>query len=136
MDRHQGRRHEFLRDGRFRVYTTKDALADNAVYAIEEDANGGRWVGSRAGLSRNGRGRVADLYQERWSAKRQRAVSAPGSWGKSVDRYEWGGLSRFRDGRFTVFTPKEGLASDAITSLVEDSSSHYCQQQRPSARIE
>jgi hypothetical protein len=37
-----------------------------------------------------------------------------------------GGLNRLRDGKFSVYTTREGLPSDTVWAIYEDGSHHLC----------
>ncbi|HKG23504.1 MAG TPA: two-component regulator propeller domain-containing protein, partial [Blastocatellia bacterium] len=63
-----------------RTYTQAEGLAQNSVYAVHQSRDGTVWAGTLSG-----------------------------------------GVSRFRDGKFTTYTTANGLASNTITSILEGS---------------
>jgi signal transduction histidine kinase len=112
-----------LFDGKnFTVFTTRDGLSNDSVWALLEDRAGDLWIGTDGGgLNRfrdgafyaykSGDGFSSDivlsLYEDR----------AGDLWiGTS------GGLSRYRNGQFTSYTTREGLFDDVIFQILEDDS--------------
>src|ERR1022692_3184942 len=104
-----------------RRYTTRDGLPSDFIYALFEDSGGDIWIGAgfreRAGTARWKRGAdlIEDLSQAPGSIQDRTAVSfvedASGAiWMAFLD----GGLSRYRDGRFTSLTERERLPPGAI----------------------
>ena len=80
-----------LVDGRFINYTTRQGLPPGVVLAIYEDRQSRLWIGTQVGNSRD-------------------FVNQPGQ----------GGLAQFRDGRFDVYTGKDGLLFNGVSALLED----------------
>jgi ligand-binding sensor domain-containing protein len=110
-----------FRDGRFRLYTTSDGLADNDIYSLYEDRQGALWVGTLTG----GISRFKDGRFTTWT-------SADGLPDKFVNAFyedrqgslwmgtEGGGLCRFRDGKFSTITAQDGLYDNVAFQLLSD----------------
>jgi signal transduction histidine kinase/ligand-binding sensor domain-containing protein len=86
------------------------------VNAFTEDRDGGLWLTSRKGIGYM-RGGKTTLYPSN-------LFTVPGILQDST-RTLWiatygGGLNRFRDGRFSSITTKDGLANDRLVSILED----------------
>ena len=109
-----------VKDGKARLFTKRDGLADDRVQAVREDGGGRLWVGTAGGgLDRLEGGRFVPL-------------AAPGGPGRDVvqclleDRQGnlWigtsAGLFRYRDGRARSFTTRDGLTRDLVEALFED----------------
>jgi ligand-binding sensor domain-containing protein/two-component sensor histidine kinase len=106
--------------GKFRGYTTTDGLAGNVVLALCEDGRRGLWIGTDGGLSR-------------WDGgKLNRFAVAGGPAGNPVNALYldpnqalWigtrgAGLFRYKEGKCTSYTTRQGLFSDEIYEIVED----------------
>jgi signal transduction histidine kinase/ligand-binding sensor domain-containing protein len=111
------------------TYTTENGLKDNQMFQIFEDSSGNIWLSNQPsrvedrGLYVLRRGEK-DFY--RFSAKE----NYPG--GKSAMEFAedargnlWfgfyeGGVARYRNGQFQLFTTKDGLPGNLITSLLID----------------
>ena len=114
------------------IYTTHDGLAANVILRLFEDSHGDVWIGSAGhglrpnGLSRWERG--ADVFHhytekndlpsfERFYVSSFEEDRSGNVWiGFSGE----GGLVRYRDGRFTPFTPSDGLPSGQIRNMLVD----------------
>lgn len=107
-----------LHDGRLTVYTAKDGLAHDAVHSIHEGRDGGLWIGTQNGLSQRAGARFRAFTE----------TSGRHVYGIQQDRdgtlwFAQGtpaGLVRFRAGRFTLFTDKDGMAGGLVGPVVED----------------
>lgn len=104
-----------------RRYTTRDGLPSDFIYALFEDSGGDIWIGSgfreRAGTARWKRGadRIEDISQAPGLVPGRTAASfAEDDSGVIWIGFLNGGLSRYRDGRFTSFTERDGLPPGAI----------------------
>jgi ligand-binding sensor domain-containing protein/signal transduction histidine kinase len=110
---------------------TQAGLAGDVIYSIDGDPAGGKgdiWIGrQRGGLTRLrdlGGSFAAETYTEA-NGLAQNSVYAVH---ENRDGTLWagtlsGGVSRFKDGRFTTYTTANGLASNTVTSIVEGSDS-------------
>jgi ligand-binding sensor domain-containing protein/signal transduction histidine kinase len=108
-----------LRDGRARMYSAADGMADNFVRSLFADTDGSLWVGTRNGLSRFSGGKFTS-----YSRLDGLGSDVIGAMLRARNGDLWistlGGLSRFNGSGFTNFTSRNGLGSDAVTSLFED----------------
>jgi ligand-binding sensor domain-containing protein/signal transduction histidine kinase len=112
-----------LREGRFRSFDTRDGLADNEVMALYEGRSGQLWVGTRHGS-------VSHFEEETqrfitWTVK----DGLPGDHVQAF--YEdragslWigtngGGLHRFKNGKFTAITVRDGLFDNRTFQILSD----------------
>jgi ligand-binding sensor domain-containing protein len=100
-----------------RSYTVKDGLPGNNVYALFEDSAGDIWIGmafrdQRAGLARWKRreNRIED-FSEAFGAPKNETVT---SFVQDASGTVWmgfglGGLGRFQNNHFTLFSEKDGV---------------------------
>jgi len=102
------------------VFTKKDGLPDDYIIAFLQTSDGRIWVGTRGGLAviENDNVRafttadgLASNYIRSLYEDSERVL-----WIGSYD----GGLTRFKDGKFTRFTTKEGLSSNGVFCILED----------------
>ena len=109
-------------DGKaWKTYAVVDGLSAEAVRAIAEDAAGNIWIGTEGGGLNRLSGSQFTLY-------RKADGGLPGDNVSSllVDAEDvlWvgtgSGLARFKDGKWTRFTTREGLTSNSINYLIED----------------
>ncbi len=123
---------------RYAVYTTDDHLPSNNILALHVDPRGTLWAGTdQAGLVRLRFDRGASVLHRPDSARSirpavSRLTSAEGLPNDVVkivypDREgnlwigtDGGGLNQLRDGKFTTYTVREGLADNFIFSVHED----------------
>jgi signal transduction histidine kinase/ligand-binding sensor domain-containing protein len=104
--------------GQFQSWTTTNGLVDDSIRALEEDTSEGVWIGTSFGLN----------YIQNGAIKK--FTEADGLAGNAIhclfrDSHGdlWiagGGLTRFRDGRFTVLDVHSSPLARAITSIIED----------------
>jgi signal transduction histidine kinase/ligand-binding sensor domain-containing protein len=107
---------------RFHNYYIEDGLAYGSIRAMVADRSGTLWIGTDGGLSlvRNGKFQrepwMGQLGSERiWAIHCDRAgVLWLGTRGR--------GLFRVQNGAFTNFTTRDGLPSNTIHQILEDSS--------------
>lgn len=108
------------------VWSTEEGLPHNAALSLVQTRDGYVWFGTWEGLARfNGRSfRVFDRRTTpdlRDDGIRALCEGRDGSlW---VGTYR-GGLSRLKDGRWTTYGKKDGLASDSVVALSEDAQGH------------
>lgn len=101
-------------------FTPADGLASDYLFSLGEDAQGNLWIGTGgAGLSRFSGGRFANLAAAGglpddyvWAFHEDRAGAL---WIGSE-----GGLTRLRDGLYTVWGQRQGLPADQVSGLLED----------------
>ncbi len=108
-----------VRNGRVRVFTTQDGLADDFVRSLYADRDGSLWIGTRNGLSHLVNGAFTS-----YSRMDGLGSDLIGTMLRSRAGDLWigtlGGLSRLSGNGFSNFTTKDGMGSDAVTSLLED----------------
>jgi signal transduction histidine kinase/ligand-binding sensor domain-containing protein len=123
-----------LQDGTFTNYTAQNGLAPGGVTALHEDSDGRLWVATHFGLQtfRDGRFTPAPMHVVHQDGAGSFWLGAP-SGGTTVNVIHqdragaiWlgtdRGLVRYLDGAATVFTTRDGLASDNVRVIVEPTS--------------
>ncbi len=114
-----------LHNGKFTNYTTKDGLGSNRVWAIQQDHQGNLWFGTDGGLSIFHDGKFINMDLDGPAA----AASGTGSGVlviyEDADHVFWlgtygGGLKRFKDGKVSSITTRQGLFDDTTWSILED----------------
>jgi ligand-binding sensor domain-containing protein/signal transduction histidine kinase len=110
--------------GGFHNLTMQNGLVYFSTRSILEDRNGDIWVGTERGVSHLRMGQpVYDAATEALKEEKVWALhedSDGGLWFGTRTN----GLYRFRDGQVTRYTTANGLASDSIFSILEDSKRH------------
>jgi signal transduction histidine kinase/ligand-binding sensor domain-containing protein len=111
------------------VYTTRDGLASSDVTRLFEDSRGDIWIASF--------GPASDVLTrwERASGSFHRYAKGDGlqpftsalTFAEDAAGNVWigfreGGLARYRDGRFTVLGPEDGLPAGGVNSIYSDQS--------------
>jgi diguanylate cyclase (GGDEF)-like protein len=104
-----------FKDGKGRVFTTKDGLSSDQVYPILVGRDGNLWIGTGAGL---------DLLR----AEKITHVALAGTLIRALFEDRRGnlwigtphGLSRLKDGAITRFTTRDGLSDNSILAIHED----------------
>jgi len=103
-----------------KVYTTKDGLGSNTIYAITQDSRGTMWFGTRGG----GINALKNGSFTKYTIREGLASNYVWSIYEDRDGTMWvgsgGGLSRLKDGKFSTITARQGLHSDVIFSIQED----------------
>ena len=109
------------------VYTTRDGLANDDVTKLFEDSRGDIWVASwvpaREALTRWER--VTSRFRRYSEADGLRPFTSALAFGEDAAGGVWvgfreGGLARYRDGRFTLLGPGDGLPAGAVHSIYPD----------------
>ena len=102
-----------------RLYTVKDGLVDNLVFALAPGREGTLWIGTRNGFSRFRAGDFDNFRPED-------GLSQSTAYSVYEDREGWlwvgtkQGLNQFVDGRALPFTQREGLPSNNAGPLLAD----------------
>ena len=107
------------REGKLRLYQTKDGLPENFVRSVWEDRDGNLWAGTNGGLARLENGRFVS---------NPLANSAERDWVRCIYEDAQGnlwvgmnsGLNRLRDDMFAIYGESEGLPSDEPTTVYQD----------------
>jgi signal transduction histidine kinase/CheY-like chemotaxis protein/ligand-binding sensor domain-containing protein len=104
-----------LRGRGFKKYTNAGALATITVQSLYQASEGSLWVGSWGnGLIRLSEARFETVGPDSNTVYQ---TSDGSVWNGTMGE----GLFRFRNGRTAVYTTRQGLSSDLITSLWQDS---------------
>ncbi|HZS55551.1 MAG TPA: two-component regulator propeller domain-containing protein [Bryobacteraceae bacterium] len=110
-----------LHNGQITSFTTANGLPDNEVFSLARGANGSLWVGTHDGLSRFSDGVFHNYGKADGLANpyvRSLYVAGETLW---VGTYG-GGLCKLEKGTFNCFNTRNGLSSNAVTSIRQDSS--------------
>jgi signal transduction histidine kinase/ligand-binding sensor domain-containing protein/CheY-like chemotaxis protein len=104
------------------VWRQPQGLPQNSVLSLLQTRDGYLWIGTMGGLSR-----FDGVHFTTFDDHDKRQLRETEIWAlvEGDDASLWigvfgGGLSRFKDGRFTVYTTREGLINDFVTSLCRD----------------
>lgn len=100
-------------------YTAANGLSGNSIWCLLEDSARTLWIGTAAGgISRLNEGKFSSFRNEDvesvWSLFEDREGSL---WAGTSG----GGLNRFKNTSFTSFGLKEGLSSDIVLPILQDS---------------
>jgi ligand-binding sensor domain-containing protein/two-component sensor histidine kinase len=110
------------------VYTTRDGLVSNDVFRLYQDSRGDIWIATfseaRSGITRWERG-AETFHHYGEAAGLPPRTPTPCAFTEDRAGNLWVGfdaavLARFRDGRFTLFTPDQGLPAGMIYDLYLD----------------
>lgn len=104
-----------------RTYTTKDGLPDDSVFALAGQGDGKLWIGTHSGLASLHHGRITvygtkDGLIDKY-IKCLRLTRSGDLWVGTND----GGLFRFIDGHFQPYRQQQGVGSNSIWAIYEDS---------------
>jgi len=110
-----------LEGGRGTWYTTAQGLASNRLTRLHEDPQGRIWIGTDEGLHRYDDGRIV-AYPGLLQQVPAEYITAIGN---DHEGSLWigtraQGLARLRQGDFVSYTARDGLASDNVTTVLED----------------
>lgn len=109
-----------MRGGLQKLYTTRDGLVDDFVFALEKRTNDTLWVGTRNGFSRL-RGATWDSFRSQNGLSQSTAQAIledrEGSLWVGTKR----GLNQFVDGRSVPYSASEGLPSNETGPVLQDS---------------
>jgi len=114
-----------LKDGRITSYKIGNSSFSNAATAIAEDSKGTLWIGTNGGLKEFRGGRVVKTYGTSQGLPNDRisglyADRQGNLWISNGSRQD-AFLARLKNGKFTFFSEKNGLASNQVHSITEDS---------------
>jgi ligand-binding sensor domain-containing protein/signal transduction histidine kinase len=99
----------------FTLYGKKEGLSSSFVWALAEDPSGTLWIGSAEGVYALAAGQLRRVIPD--IPAHHLHVDADGAVWAGTARQ---GLYRFKGGRTTVFTSREGLQSDTVSQILED----------------
>ena len=111
-----------LRDATFTTFGTLEGLSNEMVWSVFEGHDGSLWVGTSGGLS-NFKDRKFTTYTTRDGLTGNVVISlGEGRDGSLWVGTEGGGLSRFKDGKFTRFAPSQNGpgAKVSVAAIHED----------------
>jgi ligand-binding sensor domain-containing protein/rRNA maturation protein Nop10 len=110
-----------LQNGRFTAFTTAEGLSNDYVRALHQDREGTLWIGTDSGVDLFRNGKLTHLaVGHALPTEPIRAIEEDGQ-GAFWIGTDGGGLVRLEGDKATVFTTRQGLASDRVTSLLRDS---------------
>ena len=100
----------------------KHGLPQNSVYQILQTRDGYIWIGTKGGLARFDGVRFTVFDDRNRNQLRDNEIYALA---EGDDGSLWigtfgGGVSRLKDGKFTVLTMHDGLISDFVSNLCKD----------------
>jgi ligand-binding sensor domain-containing protein/two-component sensor histidine kinase len=105
------------------IYTTRDGLPGDKIFHVFEDSRGDIWIGTESGLAlwdrRSGRVRAFSKADGLPDSTVPTVFAEDGSGNVWLSFYH-GGVARYRNCRFTVFTAHDGIAG-FLGSLFFDS---------------
>src|SRR6266571_1784562 len=108
-------------DGALTNYRMSDGLCYFSIRALLEDSHGGIWIGTDRGVSHwQDGGFVHDVFVNRAATEKVWAIHEDGDGGLWFGT-RGGGLFRWRGGGLTAFGSEQGLASNSIYQILEDS---------------
>ncbi len=104
------------------VWRQAQGLPQNSVKTILQTRDGYMWIGTKGGLARFDGVRFTTFDDRNKNQLRENEVWALV---EGDDASLWigtfgGGLSRLKDGQFTIYTTKEGLVNDFVVELCKD----------------
>jgi PAS domain S-box-containing protein len=104
------------------IWRQAQGLPQNTVRSILQTRDGYMWVGTKGGLARFDGVRFTTFGDSNKNQLRDNEVwaLAEGDDGSLWIGTYGGGLSRFKDGQFTIYTTKDGLANDFVATLSKD----------------
>ncbi len=110
----------YFRDGKFTLYSTRNGLPSDVIRALYRDPGGTLWVATEKGL-------VAMTGENirTYTTKDGLANDETCSIYQDHEGTFWigscsGGLSRFKDGKFTAYKKRDGLFDDTVYQILED----------------
>ena len=108
-----------LQGGRATHYDAVDGLADNTVFSLQEDREGGLWVGTATGLEHFRDTLITTYTTKDGLLSNQADLVTEGRDGSLYIFCQAGGLVRIKNGVMTSFTQKDGMANIFGNGLFE-----------------
>lgn len=108
------------KDGKFTVYGPKEGLVNEFIYSLQEDEDGTLWVGTRGGgvfLFRNGQV-IKRITEPDGLTNTFITALHPAKGGMWILTNH--GLALYQNGKLRLFSAKDGLSNDVMTSALED----------------
>ncbi|RMG56375.1 MAG: hypothetical protein D6723_00495 [Acidobacteria bacterium] len=122
-----GRLQQLAHERPLAIYTRRDGLAGDRPFRLFEDSHGDIWVGTRGeiqgGLARWDH--ATGTFHRYTEADGLPPTKAPSAFSEARSGAVWigfydGGLARYQEGRFTLFTVMDGVPAGMITTLYLD----------------
>jgi signal transduction histidine kinase/ligand-binding sensor domain-containing protein/ActR/RegA family two-component response regulator len=110
-----------FRDGDFLVYGQAEGWVGGRAWSMAEDGHGGFWIGATGGLNHWANGKFTSLRDPKWPNKPTARTTLASRDGSLWIGIQGAGLTRWKNGRFTEYTTGDGLSSNAVFALAEDS---------------
>jgi len=108
-----------LKDGKERLWTVKDGLADNWILSLTEGRNGSLFIATRNGFSRLRNGEI-DSFRPQDGLSQSSVFSLFEDREGSLWVGTKHGLNQFLDGRAVPYTVNEGLPTNDSGPVVQD----------------
>ncbi len=117
-----------FKNGIFTNYTTKDGLRNNSIRSLYEPRcsglQGALWIGTRLGLNILKDGKITSIGDDEATFDGPiYAIVEPKNI-QLADNILWigsiNGISRYTNGQWSHYTTKQGLANDAVITMLED----------------
>lgn len=109
-----------MQNGKIMTNAVTAALANDSVRDICEDKSGGLWFATQNGLVCWQKGQLTTFTTADGLSDNSLTTLYLGEENTLWIGTTGGGLNRYRDGRFTAYTTKQGMFSDEISGIVED----------------
>jgi len=113
-----------FKDGKFRAYTKKEGLPSNTVMVVVEDSEHTLWAGTTEGLARLSGERFVQALDPEHSTPTHISIIFEDQHHALWLGTAGLGLYRYKAGKFTHFTVKDGLFDDSIWSILSDNSGY------------
>ena len=112
-------------NNKFERYSTEQGLSDNDVRCIFEDDKGNIWAGTANGLNKISNGKVEEFTNIPGLHNRYiRAIYQDGDGVLWFGTYG-GGLIRFKDNKFFIYTTENGMYDNVVSQIVEDDNGYF-----------
>jgi signal transduction histidine kinase/ligand-binding sensor domain-containing protein/CheY-like chemotaxis protein len=120
-----GRGLKILSEGEISVYTTKNGLGSDNVFALTPSRKGGVWVGTGNGVSYFDKGRITNYWQdEKMAGKLVSSIYEDEQGAAWVATYG-GGINRILNGKIQAITQANGLFDDIVQGIQEDAHGYF-----------
>ena len=106
-----------------KIYTDRDGLFSSEIFNIFEDSGGDIWITISDTITRLDREteKLTQFSSADGLPKNNGAISfAEDSFGNLWLGYFFGNLARYRNGKFDLFTPEDGLPESQVSDLLSD----------------
>jgi signal transduction histidine kinase/CheY-like chemotaxis protein/ligand-binding sensor domain-containing protein len=107
-------------DGKFTLYSTRSGLPSDFIGALYQDPGGTLWIATDRGLVAMNGGHLRTYTTEDGLANNETCSIYQDPEGTLWIGSCSGGLSRFKEGKFTAYTRRQGLFDDTVFQILED----------------